>query len=544
MLAASSIPVVGELFQGLLDAIGWVLAAIYDVVPNYGASIIILTLIIRFILFPLGVKQIKSMQHMQAIQPKIKELQRKYKGNKQKTQEETMKLYKEAGVNPLGGCLPVLAQFPILIAMYAVLRAPGLVAVDAADQPVPEGSQEQVAAYEVTNNHLPVDSELFADTINHEDTGLVIVNLQCSAAQAGTQAPINDSNGQQVTAGLPLVNDSGQELDSFTSRSTIDCGDSPIDKVAYVLLLLLMIGGTFYQQRQMQRASPPNAASSQQQAIMKVMPLFFGVIGWTFPAGLVLYWTVSNLFQVGQQTLMLRAGHIGPDALDKRMAEQKAKQEARGDAPAKKGLMSSLLARAEVERKRRDAGAQKPSSAKKPTGGKGPTTKGSGSRGGCRQGRIQRQGQSIERIERLKGRRRRKQGWLAAQAKEAGIGRRLGWLERLRVVVRRWTRRWRPPWTNCLPPGTTSRSRSSVRQIRMGAPSCGSPCATPRPTPRPISVRTAPGSMSWRSRQTPGRTSWTRCSRTWESTPSRSRTSRVPTCTSTSSMGPKRTCRS
>ena len=75
-------------------------------------------------LFPLGVKQIKSMQHMQAIQPKIKDIQQKYKGNKQKAQEETMKLYKEAGVNPLGGCLPVLAQFPILIAMYAVIRAP------------------------------------------------------------------------------------------------------------------------------------------------------------------------------------------------------------------------------------------------------------------------------------------------------------------------------------------------------------------------------------------------------------------------------------
>ena len=125
-MLSSAIPVVGELFQWLLDSIGWVLAKIYDFVPNYGVSIIILTLIIRFVLFPLGVKQIKSMQHMQAIQPKIKDIQKKYKGNKQKAQEETMKLYKEAGVNPLGGCLPVLAQFPILIAMYAVIRAPGL----------------------------------------------------------------------------------------------------------------------------------------------------------------------------------------------------------------------------------------------------------------------------------------------------------------------------------------------------------------------------------------------------------------------------------
>ena len=73
-----------------------------------------------------------------------------------------------------------------------------------------------------------------------------------------------------------------------------------------------MIGTTFYQQRQMQKASPPGAASSQQQAIMKFMPLMFGIFGFIFPAGLVLYWTMSNLFQIGQQAALLRAGHIGP----------------------------------------------------------------------------------------------------------------------------------------------------------------------------------------------------------------------------------------
>ena len=121
-MLGGTIPIVSDLFQYLLDGLGWVLARIYDVIPNYGLSIIVLTIVIRFILFPLGIKQIKSMQHMQAMQPKIKEIQKKYKNNKQKVQEETMRLYKEAGVNPLGSCLPVLAQFPILISMYAVLR--------------------------------------------------------------------------------------------------------------------------------------------------------------------------------------------------------------------------------------------------------------------------------------------------------------------------------------------------------------------------------------------------------------------------------------
>ncbi len=313
-------------------------------------------------------KQIKSMQHMQAIQPKIKEIQKKYKGNKQRVQEETMKLYKEAGVNPLGGCLPVLAQFPILISMYAVIRAPSLEATTYQDKP----------AYEVVNNHLPVDSSLFADTINHENTTLIIVNLQCSASQAGTQAVINDTSKEPVVPGEDLLNDDGTPLvgddgQTFTSKAALDCGNSPTDKIAYIALLAFMIGTTFFQQRQMQKASPPGAASQQQQAILKIMPLFFGFIGYTFPAGLVVYWTTSNLFQIGQQTLLLRAGHIGPEALEKRMAEQRTKQAQQGSEPQKKGFFGSMLDRAEQERTRRDA----PGSPK--SGGSSKGSKGSGS---------------------------------------------------------------------------------------------------------------------------------------------------------------------
>jgi YidC/Oxa1 family membrane protein insertase len=341
------IPVISDVFQVLLDSLGWVLAKIFDLIPNYGVAIIILTLLIRLILFPLGMKQIKSMQHMQAIQPKVKEIQKKYKNNKQKAQEEQMKLYREAGVNPLSGCLPVLAQFPILIAMYAVIRAPQLEPSTYQGQP----------AYVVHNNHLPVDSELFNDVITHENTGIVIVNLQCSAAQAGTQAQINDTERQPVKAGEPLLNDDRVPLPGDpTSKATLDCGSGGSAKIAYIGLILIMVGTAFYQQRQMQKASPPGAASQQQQAIMKFMPLFFGFIGFTFPAGLVLYWTTSNLFQIGQQTLLLRAGHIGPDALEKRIAEQKARQEARADKPQKRGFLSGMMERAEQERNQRQAG--------------------------------------------------------------------------------------------------------------------------------------------------------------------------------------------
>ena len=72
----AEIPVISPIFQGLLDTIGWILAWLYDVIPNYGVAIILLTLFLRFLLFPLGMKQIKSMQAMQALQPKIKEIQK------------------------------------------------------------------------------------------------------------------------------------------------------------------------------------------------------------------------------------------------------------------------------------------------------------------------------------------------------------------------------------------------------------------------------------------------------------------------------------
>ncbi|MGZ5296137.1 MAG: YidC/Oxa1 family membrane protein insertase, partial [Actinomycetota bacterium] len=292
-----------EIFQALLNGIGWILASIFDVVGNYGLSIIVLTVAIKLVLLPLGVKQIKSMQAMQSIQPRVKELQKKYKGNKAKVQEETMKLYKEAGVNPLGGCLPLLLQFPILIAMYSVLRAP----VPNADYE-PNAAPGTPESVEYQNNHLPTDSQLYVDVTQHNTSGQIflVMNLQCSLVQAGSQVEVTNSAGEP-------------------SGDTIDCGDSRFpDVIPYVVLLVIMIGSTYFQQLQMQKASPPGSQTSQQQAIMRVMPLMFAFFGLSFPAGLVLYWTTSNIFQIGQQWALLRAGHIGPDALEKRIEEQRA----------------------------------------------------------------------------------------------------------------------------------------------------------------------------------------------------------------------------
>ncbi|MGZ6543718.1 MAG: YidC/Oxa1 family membrane protein insertase [Actinomycetota bacterium] len=368
-------------FQGLLNAIGWVLAQIYDLVGNYGLSIIVLTIVIKVVLLPLGVKQIKSMQAMQSIQPKVKELQKKFKGNKAKIQEETMKLYKEAGVNPLGGCLPLLLQFPILIAMYAVIRAPQLQPADATGQPVPSTVEVKgqpvpnpdLATYLVHNSHLPEDSALFKNVVLHQNLDFLGMNLQCAAAQSGTQATISDSSRTPVQPDTPILYSDGTALpfQATTGDGKLPCGSKTVDKIPYFALLLFMVATTFYQQRQMQQASPPGAASGQQQAILKLMPLMFGIFGFTFPAGLTLYWTVSNLWQIGQQYVLLRAGHIGPDAMERRIAENRAKS-ANNPEPAKLGFMARMQQRAEQSQQARSGQSPKKPPPKKPTGGQKP----------------------------------------------------------------------------------------------------------------------------------------------------------------------------
>lgn len=94
------------------------LQAIYSIVGNYGIAIIIVTILMRILIFPLTLKQEKSMKKMRELQPELDKLKEKYKDDNQKLNEETMKLYRDNNVNPMGGCLPILIQMPIFVALY------------------------------------------------------------------------------------------------------------------------------------------------------------------------------------------------------------------------------------------------------------------------------------------------------------------------------------------------------------------------------------------------------------------------------------------
>jgi len=233
-----------------------VLAFFYSLVPNYAAAIILLTIGVMVILTPLTIKQTRSMLAMQKLQPELKKLQEKHKNDRQALNEAVMALYKEHNASPLGGCLPMLLPLPVFFALFRVL----------------EGLSRMV-----------------------KEPGATVKTSHPKYLKSSTQMFID-------------IKHAGGHLNSFgmdLAKSATNIGGGFGDKAPYFVLLLIMVGTQFYQQRQM-TSRLPASAQGQQQAVMKFIPLIFGVISIRFPAGVVLYWTVSNGIRIFQQWAMYR----------------------------------------------------------------------------------------------------------------------------------------------------------------------------------------------------------------------------------------------
>ena len=233
-----------SIWDGIREGMGYILSFFYSIVPNAGFAIIMLTVVVRLILFPLTAKQAKSMIAMQRAQPEIKKLQAKYKNDKQKLNEEMMKFYKENSINPLGGCLPLLAQTPVFIALYQTLRN--------------------------IQHFIPQSSAMYADI--------------CSGAHC------------------KVVN-----LDFFGMNLQTAAGQAPKgfgNALPYYVLVALVVISAFLQQRQTMRNQ--TQVNTQMQVIGKVMPVIFGFISINIPAGVVLYFLTSNIWQIGQQEVVYR----------------------------------------------------------------------------------------------------------------------------------------------------------------------------------------------------------------------------------------------
>ena len=250
------------LLAGILDpifkVIAFVLAAFYSVVPNLGVSIILLTFTIMLVLYPLTAKQARSMIAMSQVQPEIKKIQAKYKNDRQKLNEEMMKFYQENKINPLAGCLPLVAQMPIFISLFQVLKN--------------------------SYKWVPVDSKLYHDLCG----------------------------GRSVDAcGKSGIHHLGKFLGMLDlSVKATDTHATFIKGLPYFVLVgMVMITG-YLQSRQAQRRTPQ--INKQMAIITKLMPIMFGFFSLQFPSGLVLYFFVSNPLRLGQEQGIFREYGTAP----------------------------------------------------------------------------------------------------------------------------------------------------------------------------------------------------------------------------------------
>jgi YidC/Oxa1 family membrane protein insertase len=238
----------------------------------WALSIIGLTMVIRAALIPLFVKQIKSSRNMQLIQPKVRELQKKYAHDREKLAQETMALYRETGTNPFASCLPILLQMPIFLALFRMI--------------------DQAAKGNVRG---------------------VLTEAQVESLSQATLfgARISDT----------FMNASGEGATNT--------------RVLAAILVVAMTATTFLTQRQlMMKNMPPDALTGQyaqqQKILLYVLPLVFAVGGIAFPIGVLIYWTTSNLWTMGQQFYVIRRnpapGTPAFKAKEKRDAEKRARK--------------------------------------------------------------------------------------------------------------------------------------------------------------------------------------------------------------------------
>ncbi len=285
------------LWDWLLDAVSFVLVTWHQfwslfLDPDSGwtwtLSIVGLVVVIRVLLIPLFVKQIRAQRNMQAIQPQLKEIQAKYAGDKERQSQEMMKLYKETGTNPFSSCLPILAQAPIFFALFQVLQR-GV----AQEQPIGVFAWERYADL-LSSAH---DAQIF---------------------------------------GVPLYATFANAAETPNPQNT---------RVLAVVLIILMSVTSFITQRQLllKNTASDNPIAQQMKIMMYIFPVMFAVGGLNFPIGVLIYWFTTNLWTMGQQFWVIRnnpqPGTPAALALEERRARKAAKKgialtPGTGDTPA------------------------------------------------------------------------------------------------------------------------------------------------------------------------------------------------------------------
>lgn len=261
----------------------WLLAQFYSFTHSYALSIALITVVVMAIITPLTLKSTKSMLEMQRVQPEMRKLQQLYKNDRQKLNEEMMKLYSEHKVNPLASCLPLLAQMPVFLIMFRLLS--GL---------TQKASPERAA-------ELGIEVGSFAPKYVGKSTELY-----------------------QSLLGKFEMNSIGLDL-SKTPKDVMS--DSFGRGIIYALLVVLLAALYWVQQRQIASRTVNPTMSAGQQKLMQYLPVAFAVFQLFFPTGLVVYYLTQTVLRIGQNEYVTRRFYGGHDSLGRQA--QRAGEEAR-----------------------------------------------------------------------------------------------------------------------------------------------------------------------------------------------------------------------
>lgn len=273
----------------------------------WGLSIVSLVVLIRICLIPLFVKQIKATRNMQALQPKMKAIQERYKSDKQRQSEEMMKLYKETGTNPLSSCLPILAQSPFFISLYQVL------------------------------NHIAQGK-----TVGVIDQSLLDSARKAHIFGAPLSAKFMDNAGKIESLGATLTD----------------------VRVVTVIMIVLMSLSQFYTQRQLMTKNVDLTVKTpfmqQQKMLMYVFPIMFAVFGINFPVGVLVYWLTTNVWTLGQQMFVIRRNPTpGSLAFQQRQERLRAQGRLKEDPAQVEAKQAAEAARAARQQPKRQSKAQR-----------------------------------------------------------------------------------------------------------------------------------------------------------------------------------------
>ncbi len=268
-----------KIFEPLYDAVSWIILTFHTwfdalgMTPSWSwcLAIVFLVVLIRILLIPLFVKQIKSMRAMQQLQPEIKKIQVRYKGDRERTSQELMKLYKEHNTNPLASCFPILAQAPIFFALYQVLN---------------KVSKEQaIGVLDLEDVRSAKDAAFFGAGLDDKFIGA-------------------DSFTVQFVTILMILAMSGSQFWTQRQLMTKNMPATAMESSPFL---------------------------KQQKVMMYLFPIMFAVFGVNFPVGVLLYWLVSNFWSMGQQMYVIRRmPAVGSTAHEAMLKRQEKK---RGPAP-------------------------------------------------------------------------------------------------------------------------------------------------------------------------------------------------------------------